>query len=67
MSGTSEQWWEKKLNIKTSGMIDHFFEMDCNYYEPTDYFWMPWQKAAILQRRIIFLTTDAASGGQCSS
>ena len=37
MSGTSEQWWEKKLNIKTSGMIDHFFEMDCNYYEPTDY------------------------------
>ena len=37
MSGASEQWWEKKLNIKTSGMIDHFFEMDCNYYEPTDY------------------------------
>ncbi len=33
----SEQWWERKLNIKTSGMIDHFFEMDCNYYEPTDY------------------------------
>ena len=37
MSGASEQWWEKKLNIKTSGTIDHFFEMDCNYYEPTDY------------------------------
>lgn len=37
MSGASEQWWEKKLNIKTSGKIDHFYEMDCNYYEPTDY------------------------------
>ncbi len=37
MSAMSEEWWEKKLNIKTAGKIDHFYEMDCNYYEPTDY------------------------------
>lgn len=37
MSAMSEQWWEKKLNIKTSGKIDHFIEEACNLYEPTDY------------------------------
>lgn len=37
MNSNPEQWWEKKLNIKTSGMIDHYFEMACNPYEPTDY------------------------------
>ena len=37
MSFTSEQWWEKKLNIRTRGKIDHFIAEDCNPYEPTDY------------------------------
>ena len=37
MSFTSEQWWEKKLNIRTRGKIDHFIADDCNPYEPTDY------------------------------
>ena len=37
MSITSEQWWEKKLNIRTSGKIDHFVSQACNPYEPTDY------------------------------
>ena len=37
MSAGSEQWWEKKLNIRTSGRIDHFLEEACNPYEPTDY------------------------------
>ena len=33
----SEQWWEKKLNIRTAGKVDHFIEEACNPYEPTDY------------------------------
>lgn len=37
MSFTSEHWWEKKLNIRTRGKIDHFIAQDCNPYEPTDY------------------------------
>ena len=37
MSFTSEQWWEKKLNIRTKGKIDHYIAQDCNPYEPTDY------------------------------
>ena len=37
MSFTSEHWWEKKLNIRTSGKIDHFIAESCNPYEPTDY------------------------------
>ena len=37
MSSMSEQWWEKKLNIKTSGKSDRFIEEACNPYEPTDY------------------------------
>lgn len=37
MNSGSEQWWEKKLNIRTGGKIDHFIEEACNPYEPTDY------------------------------
>ena len=37
MNTASEQWWEKKLNIRTGGKIDHFIEEACNPYEPTDY------------------------------
>ena len=37
MNSMSEQWWEKKLNIRTSGEVDHFIEEACNPYEPTDY------------------------------
>lgn len=37
MVSSSERWWEKKLNIRTSGKIDHFIEWSCNVYEPTDY------------------------------
>ncbi|HAB93727.1 MAG TPA: SAM-dependent methyltransferase [Lachnospiraceae bacterium] len=37
MISSSESWWEKKLNIRTSGKIDHFKEITCNIYEPTDY------------------------------
>ena len=36
MNTASEQWWEKKLNIRTCGKIDHFIEEACNPYEPTD-------------------------------
>ena len=37
MNSMSEQWWEKKLNIRTAGKVDHFIEEACNPYEPTDY------------------------------
>lgn len=37
MHAANEQWWEKKLNIKTGGKVDHFIEEACNPYEPTDY------------------------------
>ena len=37
MDSMSEQWWEKKLNIRTAGKVDHFIEEACNPYEPTDY------------------------------
>ena len=37
MNSMSEQWWEKKLNIRTAGKTDHFIEEACNPYEPTDY------------------------------
>lgn len=37
MNTASEQWREKKLNIRTCGKIDHFIEEACNPYEPTDY------------------------------
>ena len=37
MNSMSEQWWEKKLHIKTAGKTDHFIEEACNPYEPTDY------------------------------
>lgn len=37
MNSMQEQWWEKKLNIRTSGEVDHFIEESCNPYEPTDY------------------------------
>ena len=36
MDSMSEQWWEKKLNIRTAGKVDHFIEEACNPYEPTD-------------------------------
>ncbi len=26
MDSMSEQWWEKKLNIRTAGKVDHFIE-----------------------------------------
>ena len=37
MDSMSEQWWEKKLNIRTAGKVDHYIEEACNPYEPTDY------------------------------
>lgn len=37
MNSRAENWWEKKLNIRTAGKIDHFVEDGCNPYEPTDY------------------------------
>ena len=37
MNSMQEQWWEKKLNIRTSGEVDHFIEESCNPYDPTDY------------------------------
>ena len=36
MDSMSEQWWEKKLNIRTAGKVDHFIEEACNPYEPTE-------------------------------
>ena len=38
MNSMSEQWWEKKLNIRTAGKVDHFIEEACNPYEPTAIF-----------------------------
>ena len=37
MRQKSEDWWEKKLGIHTSGKTDRFIKEACNPYEPTDY------------------------------
>ncbi len=37
MRQKSEEWWEKKLGIRTSEKTDRFLQEACNPYEPTDY------------------------------
>ena len=77
MDSMSEQWWEKKLNIRTAGKVDHFIEEACNPYEPTDKpvtlmnlqttaFWKPLRTADTYLLTAMFSITGAGKGAQRS-
>ena len=62
MDSMSEQWWEKKLNIRTAGKVDHFIEEALQ----TTAFWKPLRTADTYLLTAMFSITGAGKGAQRS-